>query len=268
MSFVVLRREHDRALALSGEEAAAGRERAVPSSCTESTRSPAPESAVRPSQARDRAPGADLARARSTMELPLEAAKAGDPNAIRQIVESLMPDAFRIAVSILGKHHPEVDDAVQVGILTVIEQLGSFRGDGGFRSFAMRIVSRKALALRRNDKRTARLAEKIRSSENVEPDEEPTDESSDPVDASLRRLLSELLQTLPEEQAETLLLRVVLEYDLTAVAAETGVPVNTVRSRLRLAREELRRKIEGAPHLMELAEGRTVASTKGESDDE
>ena len=201
-------------------------------------------------------------------ELPLDAARTGDAKAIRELVEALTPDAFRVAVSVLGKHHPEIDDAVQIGILTVVKQLGSFRGDGGFRSFAMRIVSRTALAFRRSDRRTARLAEKIRTNECVEPNEEPTDEASDPVDASLRRVLSELLQTLPDEQAETLLLRVVLEYDLAAVAAETGVPVNTVRSRLRLAREALRRTIEGAPHLMELAEGRTVASTKGGSDDE
>lgn len=201
-------------------------------------------------------------------ELPLDAARTGDATAIRKLVEALTPDAFRVAVSVLGKHHPEIDDAVQVGLLTVIKQLGSFRGDGGFRSFAMRIVSRTALALRRSDRRTAKLAEKIRSSESVEPDEEPTDETCDPADASLRRVLSELLQTLPDEQAETLLLRVVLEYELADVAAETGVPVNTVRSRLRLAREALRRKIAGAPHLMELAEGRTVASTKGRSDDE
>jgi RNA polymerase sigma-70 factor (ECF subfamily) len=201
-------------------------------------------------------------------ELPVEAARAGDAKAIREIVESLMPDAFRVAVSVLGEHHPELDDAAQVGILRVIEQLAAFRGEGGFRSFAMRIVSRTALALRRSDRRTARLAEKIRTSENVQPDEEMPDEAGDPADASLRRVLSELLQTLPEGQAETLLLRVVLEYDLPAVAAETGVPVNTVRSRFRLAREALRRRIEGAPHLMDLAEGRGGASTKGGSDDE
>ncbi len=268
MSSVALRRAHDRAiLALSGEQAAAGPERAVPSSCIESTRTAPPESAVRPSQAGDRAAGADLARARSTMEVPLEAAKAGDPNAIRQIVESLMPDAFRVAVSILGEHHLEVDDAVQVGTLTVIKQLGAFRGDGGFRSFAMRIVSRTALALRRSDKRAVRLVDKIRTSESLEPGEEPICDA-DTVDGSLVRVLSELLQTLPEEQAETLLLRVVLEYELAEVAAETGVPVNTVRSRLRLAREALRRRIESDPHLVELAEERGLARTNEGSSDE
>ena len=191
-------------------------------------------------------------------ELPLEAAMAGDPAAIREIVESLMPDAFRVAVSVLGEHHPELDDAVQMGTLTVIKQIGAFRGEGGFRSFAMRIVSRTALALRRSDKRTAKLAEKIRSNDGIPAEGEALDEADDSADAGLRRVLSELLQTLPEEQAQTLLLRFVLEYELTEIAAETGVPVNTVRSRLRLAREALRRKIERAPRLMELADGRAL----------
>lgn len=201
-------------------------------------------------------------------ELPLEAAMAGDPAAIREIVESLMPDAFRVAVSVLGEHHPELDDAVQIGTLTVIKQLGAFRGEGGFRGFAMRIVSRTALALRRSDKRTAKLAERIRSNDGILSEGEALDETDDSADAGLRRVLSELLLTLPEEQAQTLLLRFVLEYELTEIAAETGVPVNTVRSRLRLAREALRRKIERAPNLMDLANGRTLSIKKGGVGDE
>lgn len=252
MSSAALQRDHEADLAV------------VAISHVESA-APEPESSVRCTEA---CSGDDHARAHSMKELPVEAARAGDAKAIRVLVEALMPDAFRVAVSVLGVHHPELDDAVQMGVLTVIKQIGAFRGEGGFRSFSMRIVSRSALALRRSDKRTARLAERIRTSENVEPDEEALDETSDPVDGSLRRILSELLQTLPEEQAETLLLRVVLEYDLAAVAAETGAPVNTVRSRLRLAREALRRRIESAPHLMDLAEGRGIAGTKGGSDDE
>ena len=201
-------------------------------------------------------------------ELPLEAAMAGDAAAIRKIVESLMPDAFRVAVSVLGEHHPELDDAVQMGTLTVIKQLGAFRGEGGFRGFAMRIVSRTALAVRRSEKRSAKLAERIRSNDGIACDEEVLDDTDDSADAVLRRVMSELLQTLPEEQAQTLLLRFVLEYELTEIAAETGVPVNTVRSRLRLAREALRRKIERAPNLTDLADGRTLTIKKGGAGDE
>jgi RNA polymerase sigma-70 factor (ECF subfamily) len=68
--------------------------------------------------------------------------------------------------------------------------------------------------------------------------------------AMLRRLLEEL----PENQAETLALRVVLGYSLADVSAATGAPINTVRSRLRLAKEALRRRIEADPEAVVLAE--------------
>jgi RNA polymerase sigma-70 factor (ECF subfamily) len=39
------------------------------------------------------------------------------------------------------------------------------------------------------------------------------------------------------------------------VAAATGAPVNTVRSRVRLAREKLKLRIEGDPDLMDMLRG-------------
>jgi RNA polymerase sigma-70 factor (ECF subfamily) len=67
--------------------------------------------------------------------------------------------------------------------------------------------------------------------------------------------LRTLLEELPEIQAETFALRVALGYSMQEVAAATGAPVNTVRSRLRLAREALRRRIEQDPSLSEVLGG-------------
>jgi len=69
-----------------------------------------------------------------------------------------------------------------------------------------------------------------------------------------RGAIRELLSTLPENQAETLALRVVLGMSLGEVAASTGVPLNTVRSRIRLAREALMSRIASNPTLVELLE--------------
>ena len=68
-------------------------------------------------------------------------------------------------------------------------------------------------------------------------------------------LLQELIDELPEPQAETLALRVVVGLSLKETAAATGAPVNTVRSRMRLAREALRTRIEQQPALAELLGG-------------
>ncbi|MCA2981704.1 MAG: hypothetical protein INH37_25795, partial [Myxococcaceae bacterium] len=69
-----------------------------------------------------------------------------------------------------------------------------------------------------------------------------------------RAVIQELLGTLPEVQAETLALRVVLGLSLGEVAAATQVPLNTVRSRIRLAKEALMARIEADPALLELLE--------------
>jgi DNA-directed RNA polymerase specialized sigma24 family protein len=53
-----------------------------------------------------------------------------------------------------------------------------------------------------------------------------------------------LLDDLPEEQAEALALRFMLGWSLIEISEASGAPVNTVRSRLRLAKEALRRRVE------------------------
>ena len=64
-----------------------------------------------------------------------------------------------------------------------------------------------------------------------------------------KRALRDLLSDLPEEQADALALRVMLGWSLEDVARATGAPLNTVRSRVRLAKEALRRRIEADPSL-------------------
>ena len=78
------------------------------------------------------------------------------------------------------------------------------------------------------------------------PSEHPS--PTDDAEAGVRRaLLRQLLGEIPVEQAEALAMRVVLGWSLDEIASQAGVPLNTVRSRLRLAKEALRRKIEAAP---------------------
>jgi RNA polymerase sigma-70 factor (ECF subfamily) len=64
-----------------------------------------------------------------------------------------------------------------------------------------------------------------------------------------------LLDELPQEQADTFALREFLGFSLEEVAEATGAPTNTVRSRMRLARESLARRLSSAPDLVEELEG-------------
>ena len=64
-----------------------------------------------------------------------------------------------------------------------------------------------------------------------------------------KRIVRDLLGVIPPEQAEALALRVALGWTLEEIASASDTPLNTVRSRLRLAKEALRRRIEADPSL-------------------
>jgi RNA polymerase sigma-70 factor (ECF subfamily) len=80
----------------------------------------------------------------------------------------------------------------------------------------------------------------------------PATPQDDTRAARRRALLRDVVADLPEAQAEALILRSVLGYSFEEVAAATGAPLNTVRSRLRLAKEALRRRIETDARFLEL----------------
>src|SRR5690606_15982604 len=107
-------------------------------------------------------------------------------------------------------------------------------------------------------RKRARAQSERRHTFAMENDEHTPPEGMRPADNTVARRRREevqrLIDTLPGEQAETLVLRTVLGMSLAEVAESTGVPLNTVRSRMRLAKDALRKRIEEmAP---ELAAGR------------
>ena len=78
---------------------------------------------------------------------------------------------------------------------------------------------------------------------------------SDHVGAERRRVVvRDLISQLPPEQAQTLAMRIALGFSLSEVAEATGVPLNTVRSRIRLAKEALRKRVDADPQLQHLLE--------------
>ncbi|MFZ5439936.1 MAG: RNA polymerase sigma factor [Myxococcota bacterium] len=181
-----------------------------------------------------------------TSESLVERVVRGDTAATGQLLKQLAPGMIRAARSLLGATHADVDDVVQQSLIGLVQSLPAFRGECSIAHFASRIVTRTALAARR---RNGVRAE--RRDDEVDPDAFAVDASqSQQVEAEQRRqMVRALIETLPEEQAETLALRVVLGFSLEEVAEATGVPLNTVRSRVRLAKTALKKRIEADPRL-------------------
>jgi RNA polymerase sigma factor (sigma-70 family) len=172
-----------------------------------------------------------------------------DRPAAHQLLVSLRPTLVRVVASVLGSSHPEFDDALQQSSLALIRAAAVFRGECHPAGYAARIALRVALRTRRKTRREWGRRDHIdyplfEGDASMSP--------NDLAEANERReLLRDLVATLPTTQSEALILRAVLGWSLDEVARATGVPCNTVRSRIRLARQALRRSIERAPYLVE-----------------
>jgi RNA polymerase sigma-70 factor, ECF subfamily len=177
-------------------------------------------------------------------ELVVEA-QAGDLAAMRRLLGAVAPRVARVVRSVLGHAHPDAEDAIQESLIAVVRALGAFRGECSAASYAARIAVRTAVQVRHRSLTR-------RGREPALGDEPAGDEPSPGEHAAgdrRRRLLQALLAELPPAQAETLALRVVLGCSLEETADATGVPLNTVRSRVRLAKQALKARIEADPML-------------------
>ena len=181
----------------------------------------------------------------------LERALRGETAAIGVLLKQLAPGMIRAARSLMGTTHADTDDVVQQSLIGLVQALPSFRGECSITHFASRIVTRTALAARR---RNAIRGDRVDDA--IEPDAFAVEPSqAEAFEAERRRhSVRSLMEQLPEEQAETLALRVVLGFSLEEVAQATGVPLNTVRSRVRLAKTSLKKRIESDPRLLSALE--------------
>lgn len=185
------------------------------------------------------APDPALEQARA---LALEAA-AGAPGATRRLLGLVAPSILRSVQLVLGSKSPDVEDVTQQALMAFVEALPSFRGECHPAGFAARIAVHAALSCRR---RLARLRVIPFETEALAGASErwwpPHDDAG--TAAYQRRCVRDLLARLPPEQAEVLALHVVLGYSLPEVSEATCIPLNTVKSRLRLAKQALRRRLD------------------------
>lgn len=193
-----------------------------------------------------------------------ESARTGDPTAVRHLLEAVGPSMLGVVRALLGSGDRDVEDVLQESLVGVIQGLSSFRGESSFLHFARSIALRRSLDQRR--KRARRRPELLALPvETLEEEDAPGCEGQElaslqqsPASSALaarrREAFRELLADIRPEQAEAFAQRVLFGRSVEEIASESGAPVETVRSRLRLAKAALRARIKGDPVLLELSE--------------
>jgi RNA polymerase sigma factor (sigma-70 family) len=174
---------------------------------------------------------------------------AGDASATGELLRALAPRIARVVRATLGAGHADLDDAIQQSLIGFVQALPAFRGECDPSGYATVIAVRAALVVRRKTSTS-----RTRHDHAVETDAVIAGHPSPGEDAAAtqrREVLRDLLASIPSEQAEALAMRIVLGYSLEEIASQSGAPLNTVRSRLRLAKESLKRRIESDPNLVD-----------------
>jgi RNA polymerase sigma factor (sigma-70 family) len=180
-------------------------------------------------------------------------AQQGEADAVNQVVSELAPGVLRAMTALLGRQDPDLEDAAQDVLVAVIQALPDFRGESTLLHFAVRIAARKSVLVRRRQRSVLGWLETFWRGEH--PLRPATTSAHEELRGERQRaLLRLLLSELPDAQAEALLLRVVCGHSIEEISAITQTPFNTVRSRLRLAKEALRQRIEAEPQWAELGQ--------------
>ena len=160
-------------------------------------------------------------------------AARGDREALTRLVLRLLP-RVRNLVRYLIRGDRDVDDVAQEAVVAVLRGLGTYRGQGSFESWADRVTARATFAWLRK-----RRADEARELEVARLEATHGDDGAAPDEYACRRQAVRLLDALPLEQRHVLVLHHVVGMSVSEVADHLGAPAETVRSRLRLAKQRL-----------------------------
>lgn len=154
----------------------------------------------------------------------LEAARSGDEAAFARLYREIQPRLLRYAIGLVGR---EAQDVTAEAWLQIARDLRSFTGDlDAFRGWTARIVRNRALDLLRLQARQPYRPIGLQA---------PVDsvDSYDASDGAAERMATEraiaLIAELPRDQAEAVLLRVVVGLDAATAGEVLGKRAGTVR---------------------------------------
>lgn len=166
-------------------------------------------------------------------------AKAGHPDGLRRFLAAIAPWVRRTCTGVLGSTHPDLDDTMQESLFAAVKALPKYRFDGDIRHYVTKIALRIAIAARRSSTARWRKQDQLAAEPSWEAPESARKEWSGDEIELIRRILDRLSGV----QSEAMLMRIVLGFSVEEIANMTGVSQNTVKTRLRLGKDALRKDL-------------------------
>ncbi|QRK10495.1 RNA polymerase sigma factor [Archangium violaceum] len=168
----------------------------------------------------------------------IQAVLAGERDAAESLLTELLP-RVRNLVRYLLRGDSDVDDIAQEALIAILRGLPTWRREGSFKSWADRVVVRVTFAALKKVR-----ADQQQSGGDVVDLVAVPSEDAPPDDYVFRRDMVKLLDRLSDERRHALVLHYVLGMSVPEMTEELGIPFETVRSRLRLGRGQLRELYE------------------------
>jgi RNA polymerase sigma-70 factor (ECF subfamily) len=150
---------------------------------------------------------------------------------------------LRVIRRVIGASRADANDVLQDAMFGLVKGLAGFREECSVTHFACRISVMTALAARRQVRRRAADEAAVSFSDVDDVRSGAPDPAAEAEAAARRAVLWRLLDELPQAQAEALALRCIEGFSIDEIAAASGCPLETVKSRLRLAKATLRSRI-------------------------
>jgi len=171
-------------------------------------------------------------------QLPVAAARAGDPAAWDALFRRYQLPLYSY-VQELTRHEQTSLDLVQETFIKAVRHLGSLRADAKFGGWLFRIAHQ----LCQQHWRKARPIESLDEVLELELATDTENPAEELVSAEQQGLFLAAIDSLPQEHRAVVLLHYLEDFDLAEIAAITGVPLGTVKSRLHNARQKLRQQL-------------------------
>ena len=168
----------------------------------------------------------------------IDGLRQNDRTSLEAVYDVYCGAAYALALRVLGAAS-EAEDVVQESFLALWRQAGRLDPARGIRSYLFTIVHNKAVD---------RLRQRGRKGETpLDPELPVASADEGPEDAASRNEDQETVraavESLPEDQRQTVLLTYFSGLTINEVAARMQVPAGTVKSRLRLALGRMRRSL-------------------------
>lgn len=162
-------------------------------------------------------------------------AQNGDAEAFGELYELYYKDMYRYALYVTGGEDAAAD-AVSDAALSAFSQIRSLKNAGAFKSWIFKILL--AACKRRYTQERKRRLEVCLDDENS-----GLNEPSNLDDLTISLELKTALETLANDERETVLLAVLGKYKSREIAEALGCPPSTARSKLKRALAKLRKAL-------------------------